>query len=80
MFDHPSFYQSVISDMCAQTGLNQFKLGFFQPVISDPPNFTIENPIEVSNFWHAMSCQNYWLDICQNLLSIFEYLSFLIYF
>ena len=27
-----------------------------------------------------MSCQNYWLDIGQNLLSIFEYLSFLTYF
>ena len=33
----PLFYQSVISDMCAQTGLNQFKL-FFQ-------NFTIANPM-----------------------------------
>ena len=62
---------------------NWFKLvqtGFFQSVISDPPNFTVTNPIEVSNFCHDANYQNYWLDIGQNLLSIFKFLWFLTYF
>ena len=73
LFNHPFFYQSVISNMCEKLVWISSNF-FFQSVISDPPYFTIANPIGVSNFWHAASCQNYWLDIGQNLLSIFELL------
>ena len=79
LFDHPHFHQSEFLT-CVEKLVSASWNWFFESVISDPPNFTIENPIEVSNFWHVVSCQNYWVEIGQNLLIIFEFLSFLTYF
>ena len=79
LFDHPYFHHSEFLT-CVEKLVSASWNWFFKSVISDPPNFTIENPIEVSNFWHVVSCQNYWVEIGQNLLIIFEFLSFLTYF
>ena len=51
-----TFSKSMSSDECAPTGLNWFKLGFLS-IISDFDEseiivklFSIENPIEITNF------------------------------
>ena len=46
----PLLLSISISDTHTKTSLNRF----YQSVISDSSNFTIGNPIEVSNFWHAV--------------------------
>ena len=51
------FFKSIISDKCAPTGLNWFKLVFLS-IISDFDEseiivtfFSIDNPIDITNFW-----------------------------
>ena len=49
LFDHSHFYQSEFLT-CAKKPVSTSWNWFFKSVISDSPNFTIENPIEVNNF------------------------------
>ena len=49
LFDLPHFHQSEFLT-CVENLVSASWNWFFKSVISDSPNFTIENPIEVSNF------------------------------
>ena len=55
-FVKPCLFSNLNSDKCGPTGMNWFKPGFF-PLISDFDEseisdqfFSIENPIEITNF------------------------------
>ena len=49
LFDHPHFHQSEFLT-CAEKLVSTSLNWFFKSVISDSPNVTIENPIEINNF------------------------------